>query len=81
MGRLKLASGIVIQDVLPGADSGQMNDDGEHIGYPQGGAAAEITDVSMSSGDGTTVTLQQGTDYTYTPGDTSITLNLSLIHI
>lgn len=75
MGRLKLASGIVIQDVLPGADSGQMNDDGEHIGYPQGGAAAEITDVSMSSGDGTTVTLQQGTDYTYTPGDTSITLN------
>jgi uncharacterized surface anchored protein/protocatechuate 3,4-dioxygenase beta subunit len=74
LGRLNLAdgTGIVIRDVLPEADTGNENDEGQHIGYPVNGAPAEIVDVKMSDGAGGTVSLTEGTDYTYTAGGTDI---------
>ena len=74
MGRLDLVEGIVIKDIFPKADTGQTNDDGEHIGYPSGGAAAEVTDVKMNG-----TALAAGSDYTYNPGDGSIVFHRTAV--
>jgi uncharacterized surface anchored protein/protocatechuate 3,4-dioxygenase beta subunit len=81
MGRLDLedGTGIVISDVLPKAGSGETNDKGEYIGYPGGGAPVEITDVTMSDGNGGTVSLTQGEDYVYTAGGTDIVFNRTAV--
>lgn len=67
MGRLAM-TGFSLEDILPLPDNGQTNEAGEHIGYPNGGAAAEVTDVTMNN-----EPLTAREDYEYTPGGTSIT--------
>lgn len=67
MGRLAMKQ-FSLEDILPKLDQGQLTEDGKHIGYPNGGAAVNVTDVTMN---GTALT--QGRDYTYTAGDDTIT--------